>query len=471
MSDPHLIIVGNAVDELNALPAESVQCVVTSPPYWRLRNYHHPDQLGMEKTIGAYVANVVTVCRGIRHVLADDGVFWLNLGDRYSRGKRGAAGRIKPGETALQVTSSASSLASGRELFVPNTDVPEKGLCGLPWRVAIALQDDGWILRTDVIWHKLNSSPSSVNDRPTRNHEYLFMLVKSPRYFYDRHAISVPYAESTLREIAAGYDGGKRNRWKDYESNAVQDPSSMKARIIAGARKLNDTNTPRHAMPTRGARGRGANKRTVWSLPTRPFRGAHFATFPPELVEPCVLSTSRPGGKRCDCDEVIATPLLHGAGQARPADPTPETGRAGYNRRRRDGEDTRPMTWSVQRSFARQLRASPHVADMRTEVGKEAFAHYVRTDRSGARPVPPTTLARWLERGWLVDEHPPCEHPDHQPDTVLDPFTGSGTTGLVAVQHGRRFVGIELNAEYAEMARRRIIGSETLPLTEVVLLR
>jgi site-specific DNA-methyltransferase (adenine-specific) len=215
------IFEGDAVTVLERLPENSVQCVITSPPYWGLRDYNIPNQIGLEPTLLQFINKLVSVFSEVRRVLRDDGVFWLNIGDGYTSGNRGwrAPDKKNPAR-AMSV----------------RPDTPEglkpKDLQGIPWRLAFALQDDGWYLRADIVWNKPNAMPESVKDRPTRAHEYLFMLAKSEKYFYDRKAIT--------------------------EVN-------------------------------------GRNCRSVWNIHTQGFAGAHFATFPPKLVEPCIKASTRPG--------------------------------------------------------------------------------------------------------------------------------------------------------------------------------
>ncbi len=268
------IIVGDALLTLRELPAGLFRCCVTSPPYWGLRDYGIEHQIGAEIQLDHYIHNLLTVLAEVRRTLADDGTLWLNIGDGYTSGGR---------------TWRAADRKNPARAMTYRPDTPEglkpKDLLGIPWRLALALQADGWYLRSDIIWHKPNCQPESVRDRPTRSHEYLFLLTKSEQYYYDQQAILEP---------------------------------------CNGSGKLR-------------------NRRTVWSVPTEPFPEAHFATFPPALVEPCLLAGSEPG------------------------------------------------------------------------------------------------------------------------DLVLDPFFGSGTVGVVCVRTGRRYVGIELNAEYAELAERRI-AAEGRPL-------
>lgn len=219
--DGNIIIEGDALTVLERLPDQHVQCIVTSPPYWGLRDYGSSDQIGLEETLPQFINKLVAVFREARRVLRDDGTFWLNIGDGYTSGNRGwrAPDKKNPAR-AMSVR--------------PNTPegLKPKDLMGIPWRLAFALQDDGWYLRADIIWHKPNAMPESVKDRPNRSHEYMFMFSKSERYFYDRDAV---------REI------------------------------------------------------NGRNCRSVWNINTQAFPGAHFATFPPNLVFPCLKAATHEG--------------------------------------------------------------------------------------------------------------------------------------------------------------------------------
>ncbi|WP_225930833.1 DNA-methyltransferase [Pseudomonas siliginis] len=223
--DASTIFEGDAVTVLRRLPSNSVRCVVTSPPYWGLRDYGIDDQIGLELTMPQFIQKLVAVFSEVRRVLTDDGTLWVNIGDGYTSGNRGYR---------------ATDKKNPARAMTVRPDTPEglkpKDLMGIPWRLAFALQDDGWYLRTDIIWNKPNAMPESVKDRPTRSHEFLFMFSKSERYFYNSDAV---------KQVADG--GGLRNL------------------------------------------------RTVWSVNTKPYAGAHFATFPPELVRPCVKASTEPG--------------------------------------------------------------------------------------------------------------------------------------------------------------------------------
>lgn len=301
------IIQGDCRETLCTLDAGSVQTCVTSPPYFGLRDYGHDEQIGLEPTPDEFVAALVEVFREVRRVLADDGTLWLNLGDSY------AANRTY--QVPQTVGTAGHDFGASNATRVPDGMKP-KDLVGIPWMVAFALRADGWYLRSDIIWAKPNPMPEAVTDRPTKSHEYLFLLTKQPRYFYDADAIREESAQDEHNQQYA----------RTYEAHTE--------RVAAGrAQPGNQNNIGIHSRPGKG----GRNKRSVWTVSTQPFAGAHFATFPPKLIEPCILAGSREG------------------------------------------------------------------------------------------------------------------------DTVLDPFNGAGTTGLVALRKNRSYVGCELNPEYVELSRRRIV--------------
>jgi DNA modification methylase len=280
------VIFGDCRNTMRDLKAQGVrvQCCVTSPPYFGLRDYGHPGQIGLEKTPSQFVAALVEVFDGVRDLLADDGVLWLNLGDSYN-----AAGRTGHGtrQGFKQGTNRAS--AEKADNCRPSVDnLKPKDLIGIPWRVAFALQEAGWYLRQDIIWHKPNPMPESVTDRCTKSHEYIFLLSKSERYFFNNDAIREPWEGEAAKAVAMGTkEVGQRG-------------------INASARRgLTDGQATQFKKQGHsgyfGADGKcllnplGANKRSVWRVATRPYKGAHFATFPPALIEPCILAGSRPG--------------------------------------------------------------------------------------------------------------------------------------------------------------------------------
>lgn len=257
---------GDVRASLRAMIAEGVkvQTVVTSPPYYHLRNYGHPDQLGLEPTPAEYVANMVDVFALVREVLDDRGTLWLNLGDSY--GAKGGD-TYKGFDQRYHGTGGAGSKQDATLEGVKDqkmtTGLAKKNLLGMPWRVAFALQEYGWILRQDIIWHKTNGIPESATDRVTKAHEYLFLFSKGPRYFFDHKAIREPATK--------GYAGSSFSKGKTAAHQLGR--MSTKERKEDGKR----------------------NRRSVWSLSAARYRKAHFATFPPALVEPCILAGSRPG--------------------------------------------------------------------------------------------------------------------------------------------------------------------------------
>jgi len=315
---PWTVLEGDVLAGLSGLPDGSVRCCVTSPPYWGLRDYGHDEQIGLEPTPDAYVAKLVTVFREVRRVLADDGTLWLNLGDSYAATHRGELGR---GARADNFNFAESRLVgqgkgSRREAEIPSGLKP-KDLVGIPWRVAFALQADGWYLRQDIIWHKPNPMPESVTDRCTKAHEYIFLMAKSARYYYDAEAVKEENTDTSRVGKVAGGLGRKDDGYKTAHGDV-------------------------HRGSLGGVVTNGRNRRSVWTVATQPFPGAHFAVMPEALVEPCVKAGSATG------------------------------------------------------------------------------------------------------------------------DTVLDPFAGSGTVGVVAARLGRSFIGCELNPEYAQMARARIGSASPL---------
>lgn len=265
------ILQGDALAMLRTLPPESVQCVVTSPPYYGLRDYGAAGQIGLEETPAAYVAKLVEVFREVRRVLKDDGTLWLNLGDTYANSTR-QTGRNDGGYGCASSNFHGMAKEYTKTKVKTKISLKPKNLLGIPWRVAFALQDDGWILRSDIIWHKNNPMPESVTDRPTKSHEYLFLLAKSERYYYCADAIR------EAAPLRTGNDGTFAR--KNGKSTHL---------IIPGQGHAIHRDDRNDRVPP------GRNKRTVWTIATYPYPGAHFAVMPPNLVEPCILAGSRPG--------------------------------------------------------------------------------------------------------------------------------------------------------------------------------
>lgn len=300
------ILQGDALDRLRELPSESVQCCVTSPPYWGLRDYQVAGQLGLEKTPAEYVAKTVAVFSEVRRVLKNDGTLWLNLGDSYNA-YNGNAGPGSGFSRGAACDTERPKLKTGHGLRT--TTLKPKDLIGIPWSVAFALREDGWYLRQDIIWAKPNPMPESVTDRPTRSHEYIFLLSKSKRYYYDSDAIRETPSPALLKQVADGYSG---SAVKDFFANGVQNASDVKTRIIEGCRKR--INKQRgHSRTHAGFNARwddltkeeqmacGSNKKSVWTVAPFNFRDEHFATFPPELIRPCILAGCPTGGIVLDC--------------------------------------------------------------------------------------------------------------------------------------------------------------------------
>ncbi len=252
---------GDVLDELRKMPAESVHCCVTSPPYWGLRDYGCAGQVGLEATPAEYVAKMVEVFREVRRVLRSDGTLWLNLGDSYAGSGKG----WNLQDDAKQVTSRAwadrESMPAARTRNDAGPGYKPKDLVGIPWSVAFALRDDGWWLRSDIIWAKPNPMPESVTDRPTKAHEYLFLLAKSQTYYYDQDAVR----EAGVGRLDRGHAVRGRLGEQGWQGVSLAEPVAR-------------------------------NRRSVWTIATEPFPEAHFATMPTKLVEPCILAGSPVGG-------------------------------------------------------------------------------------------------------------------------------------------------------------------------------
>lgn len=334
--DTVTLYAGRAVPVLRSLPDASADCVVTSPPYWGLRDYGMPGQYGLEATPAEYIANLCTAFAEVRRVLAADGTCWLNLGDTYATHQKGDGGQDK--------SRLDGRLDLKRPLTVFTPDRAEKNLLGLPWRVALALQDDGWILRNAIVWHKPNAMPESVRDRLSTRHEYLFLLTKSPRYWFDLDAIREPLARpEALAEniVFGGTKGPGSNNGGKLGGSARRSGGNPSIYGQSSPRQRREGRDGRHQATDhridrdhQSAHPAGRNPGDVWSISTQPFTGAHFAVMPMTLAERCVAAGCKPGG------------------------------------------------------------------------------------------------------------------------VVLDPFSGSGTTGLAAARHGHRYIGIDLNPDYLSMSLR-----------------
>ena len=266
-----LILCGDAAEQLRMLEPESVHCCITSPPYFNLRDYGSPGQLGREATPEEYVDKLVSVFREVRRGLRSDGTLWLNLGDSYTSGNR----RTRDFDQKLPARS------VDHRPRTPQGMKP-KDLMGIPWMTAFALRADGWYLRQDIIWHKPNAMPESVRDRCTKSHEHVFLLSRSERYFFDTDAISEPIMGNSTKRYLRGYRGqAEAVALPRFGGTKYGDSTAEEARCKSGKEYVP---TPRR------------NKRDVWSIGTMGFRGAHFAVFPEKLVEPCILAGSPKDG-------------------------------------------------------------------------------------------------------------------------------------------------------------------------------
>lgn len=417
---------GNVIDVLKDFPDKSVNCCVTSPPYWGLRDYgtaewiggdpecnHYRDnhiqescntgqktsqkhggigdsiyktvckkcgavredqQLGLEETPEEYIEKLVDIFHEVRRVLSDDGTAWLNLGDTYSSGGRGSYD-----DQMISRTSGVANRSAGIGRNTPSWAKP-KDLLGIPWRVALALQQDGWWLRSDIIWSKPNPMPESVRDRPTKSHEYIFLLTKSAKYYYDYMAIMDP----------AEYDGRKDTEFK----------GSIKYRN--SSQTFHDRGHER--WPYKDNENQPVkNKRSVWNVSTKPFPEAHFAVYPTTLIEPCVKAGASEKGRCPKCKQ----------------------------------------------QWTRVVEKTVDIRSAKTRDTEKVSAE----KRMGKEPAPVKWYAEYETGGWI----PACDcKEDPERAIVLDPFMGSGTTAIVAKLNHRDYVGVELNQSYINMAEKRI---------------
>lgn len=390
------LLQGDCRSVLPTLAAQSVQCVVTSPPYFGLRDYGVDGQIGLEQTPDAYVAEMVAVFREVRRVLRDDGTLWLNIGDSYCnnastseipRAEQGNGSGVfcVPKETQIQ----ARRATPNRATAIIQSGLKKKDLLMIPARVAIALQADGWYLRSDIIWHKPNPMPESAIDRPTGAHEHVFLLTKAARYFYDAEAIK------EVGDIPAG-------------TRAAKGSNVRKA--------LKDVNgRPPEYWDYDGFR----NARNVWTIATRPFSGAHFATMPPDLAERCIKAGTSERGACPACG-------------------------AGYSR-------------ILEKRLVRTAKGChAGVIDAR-DIAADKGDQGANRQKDGHKPG-------WARADITLGWKPgcACAPASPVPCVVLDPFGGAGTTGLVADRLQRDSVLIELSPDYGTMAGARMSGDAPL---------
>jgi DNA modification methylase len=360
-----------------------------------LRDYGVDGQIGLEESPEAYVSKLVDVFREVRRVLKKEGTLWLNLGDSYAGSWGNYHPNSPPGKHGqrLKETARWNRPAYEDQTFRPPTSnkldngIKPKDLIGIPWAVAFALRADGWYLRSDIIWHKPNCMPESVTDRPTKSHEYMFLLSKSKKYYYDAEVIS----EDAINTKMPG-----KNMRDTRETYGPQNGGNSGLRDLKQRYKNGDWPTKR-------------NKRTVWTVATKPYSEAHFATFPEKLIEPCILAGT---SERGVC---------------------PECGKAWE---RQVGKQTIYLS-NAAKAGTTALAGKGHTSSQVRE------NHDIR--------LGPCTQTETI--GWLPSCQCSC---DPVPAVVLDPFFGAGTTGLVAKKLGRCFIGIELNPEYIGMAQKRV---------------
>jgi len=390
------IMQGDALEQLRTLDSESIHCVVTSPPYWGMRDYGVDGQLGLEKTPEEYVEKLVEIFREIKRILRNDGTFWLNMGDSYY-GSGGSSGHTPETKNLGRKTFEYGAYPKASIAQKNHNYLKPKDLVGTPWRLAFALQADGWYLRKDNIWHKPNPMPESVRDRTTTSHEYVFHFSKSARYYYDQDAIREPF---------------------NYPKR-VFSPDTSNHKTLRLKETGNRTTSGLHNGRTQfGNPMKGRNKRSVWEIAIRPYSEAHFATFPEELPEICIKAgTSQKG-----CCSKCGAPW------------------------ERIIEKTRPETWedkgaTTEKEISHREIAKSIYGETGNQKTRSISDIYGRATKSTIKTM-----------GW----QPTCDcDAEIIPCVVLDPFAGSGTTGQVARKLGRSSILIELNPEYIEMIKKR----------------
>lgn len=367
----------------------SVHMCVTSPPYYALRDYGVAGQLGLEQTPEAHVAAMVEVFREVKRVMRDDGTLWLNVGDSYANDAKGVRGFEKStltGGGAYQAEASPPRMQKGYRKS--ELAIKRKDLIGIPWLLAFALRDDGWYLRTEIVWSKRSPMPEPVRDRPARSHEYIFLLTKRPNYFYDAEAV---------KEAAVSATCGRESKMRGaFGGKTEATPGRNAFRAVTETR----------------------NRRTVWTVSNQPCKSAHFATFPPKLIEPCIKAGTSERGVCPHC----------GSPWKRIVD--------------RVRVPTRPGDGSKVHGVNSRVNVSRDVNHKSEWDGK------VTGNRDPKRHVTSTATTAWL---------PSCKCPAHEPvpATVLDCFGGEGTTLMVCQRLGRNGVMTELNPAYIDIARKR----------------
>lgn len=412
------------LETIARMPDEFLDCVVTSPPYYGLRDYQVDGQIGLESTPTEYIAKLVEVFTEIRRVLKKSGTLWLNLGDSYASNW----------PCSRRSTIGAGSLKNGKRESRPpriGWNLKDKDLMMMPHRVAIALQDSGWYVRQDIVWSKPNPMPESVTDRCTKSHEYIFLLTKSQKYYFDQDAIREPLKDASIARLA-------QNVADQIGSDRVPGKTNgtMKAVKFGGNNRCPDTRLqsgkdwiPRHknleydgqqpnSFHISRANGEPdqiymtANKRSVWTVSTRPFKEAHFATFPEELIVPMILA---------GCPEYCCANC------------------------------SKPYTREVNKELVPTSKASYNSKPDARDFGADKNDQGSNRMKDGHKPG-------WAYKsetlGW--SKQCECETAETKPGIVYDPFSGAGTTALVSHKLGRQWSGSELSEEYCEIANERL---------------
>lgn len=462
------VLVGDCRQTMKTLADRSVQCVVTSPPYYQLRDYNMPGQLGLESTPESFIAALVEVFNEVHRVLADDGLVWLNLGDSYVTRPNGNIG--KNSQINGKQTHEQYRLANGRRAGNIPDGLKHKDMVGIPWRMAFALQGfavvpaahlsqwadwlaqaravgdwqmvqmvetrmraslwldalahHGWYLRQDIIWSKPNPMPESVRDRCTKSHEYIFLLSKSEQYFFDNEAIKEPVT------------GGAKSRGdgKNPKSKANAFGSRQNERFSAAVAGMVESR----------------NRRSVWSVSTKPYKGAHFATFPPDLIEACILAGTSDYGHCPDCSARWVRIINKKTGFAG------GSGRAGRTAEEMNG---RGKWRNGGKAGNKNLKLGPTTTTTTTGWMPSCACYDARYQQDFSAPRSErkrNQRSKYGDRARRVRARPGISSWPVVTDVVLDPFGGTGTTAGVAVLHGREAIICELNPEYVEFIPLRV---------------